>query len=96
MPFLTITAPNIHPTSKRGREVCQTGEETNVPNKKMWVQKDTLRTKQEKENLFGVLVLVEGIHQKVVDCFQFSFVINDAENGFAVFFGGLEDADFQL
>jgi hypothetical protein len=37
-----------HPPSvKAGAGGLQTGKETNVPNKKMWVQKDTLRTKQE-------------------------------------------------
>ena len=31
MPLQTITAPNIHPTSKRGREVCKQARKSNVP-----------------------------------------------------------------
>ena len=34
LPLLTVTAPNIHPTSERGREVCKQARKSNFPIKK--------------------------------------------------------------
>ena len=45
-PLRTFTAPNIHHTSKRRREVCKPVRNIGIPYYKMWVQKDTSRTKQ--------------------------------------------------
>ena len=46
-PLIPITAPNVRLSSERKREVCKTGRKSNIPYYKMWVQKDTSRTKQE-------------------------------------------------
>ena len=45
-PIRILTAPNVHPSSKRGREVCKPIRKFRHPDDKMWVQKDTSRTKQ--------------------------------------------------
>ena len=34
LPLPTITAPNVHPSSKRGREVCKQAGKSNFPSKK--------------------------------------------------------------
>jgi len=31
LPLLALAAPNVHPTSKRGREVCNPGRKSNIP-----------------------------------------------------------------
>ena len=31
LPLLTLAAPNIHPSSERGREVCNPGRKSNIP-----------------------------------------------------------------
>jgi len=47
LPLSALAAPNVHLMSKHRREVCNPAGKSNIPKYKMWVQKDTLRTKQE-------------------------------------------------
>ena len=54
-------APNVRRLSKQGREVCNTTRKSSIPYNKMWVQQDTLRTKQAVRSIL-VIFLVELLH----------------------------------
>ena len=60
----------------------------------MWVQKDTLRTKQERKSI--LVLFVKRIHDLLINSLQFILVFNGAKNAFAVFLNILQNADFKL
>ena len=53
LPLPTITAPNIHLSSKRRREVCKPVGKSNFPNIKCGSKRTRTRTKQEKETAYA-------------------------------------------
>ena len=88
LPLAVITAPNIRDMSKHGREVCKQTGKSNIPNKKCGSKRTHIRTKQAVKLI--VVFLVELIHQKIVNSFQFLLVLNGAKDLFAVFFHGFQ------
>ena len=62
----------------------------------MWVQKDTLRTKQERNSVF-FLFLVQRIHDQAVDSLQFLLIFDGTQNTLTVFFlDGFQDLDLVI
>ena len=45
--LMTFAAPNVHPMSKHGREVCNPAVKSNIPIIKCGSKRTALRTKQE-------------------------------------------------
>lgn len=86
LPLTTFSAPNIHPSSKRGREVCNPAGKSNIPLKKCG-SKRTL-SHQAGRKLF-VCFLIKRIHDQVIDRLKFPVILNGAQQRLSVFFRGL-------
>ena len=56
LPLPIITAPNIHLSSKRRREVCKQAGKSNFPNKKCGSKKTRTRTKQALRIILRLLL----------------------------------------
>ena len=80
LPLPTITAPNVHPSSKRGREVCKQAGKSNFPSKKCGSKRTYQRTKQEIDpKLFGIF-LIKRVHNPFIDGFQLLLILDGAQD----------------
>ena len=61
----------------------QSDTEVKLPDYKMWVQKDTPRTKQAANALFFFL-RIKFCHNEIVDGIELFFVLNGAKEGLTV------------
>ena len=53
LPLLNLTAPSVHPTTQRRREVCKQNRKSNFPSKKCGSKRTCQRTKQEENKFYS-------------------------------------------
>ena len=86
-PLTALAAPNVHPSSKRGREVCNRAGKSSVPIIKCG-SKRAHHAPSRLQCLLFVFVrffLVKLFHDQVVDSFQLIGIFDSGQNRLTVF-----------
>ena len=94
LPLPIITAPNIHLSSKRRREVCKQTGKSNIPNIKCGSKRTHYAPSRRFLFFFGLFVKL--IHDQIVDSLKFCLIFHSTQNGFPIFLNRFQNADFQI